>query len=148
GAGTYSDGKLYTRSTKRGSVEEILQLLVNFGADPSILYTAHPHIGTNKLPHIIESIRKQIQSSGGEVHFNEQVCDLRLNEGRIQQLICSSGNKFEGDAIISTAFGIPARRATSTTLSTPALIPSGTYIVLTETALALSSVTSPNDLLP
>jgi uncharacterized FAD-dependent dehydrogenase len=71
GAGTYSDGKLYTRSTKRGNVEKVLQLLVHFGADPAILYTAHPHIGTNKLPGIIQAIRQQVIDAGGEVHFNE-----------------------------------------------------------------------------
>ncbi|MFN5914047.1 MAG: NAD(P)/FAD-dependent oxidoreductase [Chitinophagaceae bacterium] len=100
GAGTYSDGKLYTRSNKRGSVNEVLELLVFFGADPSILYTAHPHIGTNKLPQIITAMRECIQSHGGEVHFNEQVTDLQLTEGRIRSLTCNSGNVFEGDAII------------------------------------------------
>jgi uncharacterized FAD-dependent dehydrogenase len=64
GAGTYSDGKLYTRSTKRGDVNRILNLLVQFGADEKILYEAHPHIGTNKLPQIITAIRKQIIDSG------------------------------------------------------------------------------------
>lgn len=80
GAGTYSDGKLYTRSTKRGNVEKVMQLLVHFGADPSILYTAHPHIGTNKLPHIIQAIREQIKASGGEVHFQEKLIDLQLEK--------------------------------------------------------------------
>ena len=78
GAGTYSDGKLYTRSNKRGSIDKILQLFVQFGADPAILYTAHPHIGTNKLPGIIQAMREQIIASGGEVHFNERVTDLTL----------------------------------------------------------------------
>jgi len=100
GAGTYSDGKLYTRSTKRGNVEEILQLLVHFGADPSILYTAHPHIGTNKLPQIIVSMRDCIRSCGGEVHFNEQVCDLQIQGDCVRRLICTSGHAFEGDAVI------------------------------------------------
>src|SRR5437868_15790 len=70
GAGTYSDGKLYTRSTKRGDVNRILNLLVQFGADEKILYEAHPHIGTNKLPQIITAIRKQIIDSGCEFLFN------------------------------------------------------------------------------
>jgi uncharacterized protein len=76
GAGTYSDGKLYTRSTKRGDVNEILRTLVRFGADESILIDAHPHIGTNKLPKLIENIREYILSSGGEIHFNERLIDI------------------------------------------------------------------------
>jgi len=100
GAGTYSDGKLYTRSTKRGNVEKVLQLLVHFGADPAILYTAHPHIGTNKLPHIIEAIREQIRQSGGEVHFQEKLVDLQLENNQIHAVICASGNRFEADDII------------------------------------------------
>ena len=70
GAGTYSDGKLYTRSNKRGSIDKILRLFYQFGADESILYQAHPHIGTNKLPHIITAMREQIEASGGKVLFN------------------------------------------------------------------------------
>jgi uncharacterized FAD-dependent dehydrogenase len=100
GAGTYSDGKLYTRSTKRGNVEKVLQLLVHFGADPAILYTAHPHIGTNKLPHIIQAIRQQIIASGGEVHFQEKMVDLQLENNNIHSVICASGNRFEADDII------------------------------------------------
>lgn len=100
GAGTYSDGKLYTRSTKRGNVEKVLQLLVHFGADPSILYIAHPHIGTNKLPGIISAIREQIIGSGGEVHFNEKVTDLCLENNHIKKVICASGNNFAGDEFI------------------------------------------------
>ena len=67
GAGTYSDGKLYTRSNKRGDINRILNMFVKFGADEKILYEAHPHIGTNKLPHIIIAMRKQIEDSGGSV---------------------------------------------------------------------------------
>lgn len=100
GAGTYSDGKLYTRSTKRGNVEKVMQLLVHFGADPSILYTAHPHIGTNKLPHIIQAIREQIKASGGEVHFQEKLIDLQLEKEKIKAVICASGNRYEADDII------------------------------------------------
>src|SRR5215471_10090662 len=73
GAGTYSDGKLYTRSTKRGDVSRILQLLVHFGADEKILYEAHPHIGTNKLPHIITAMREKILTCGGNIFFGEKV---------------------------------------------------------------------------
>lgn len=72
GAGTYSDGKLYTRSTKRGDVYKVLSSLVHFGADEKILYEAHPHIGTNKLPHIITAIRNKIIECGGEVLFQKK----------------------------------------------------------------------------
>ena len=100
GAGTYSDGKLYTRSTKRGKVDKVLQLLVQFGADPSILYTSHPHIGTNKLPGIIQAIREQIILCGGEVHFNEKLVDLEINNQTITAAVCASGNRFEADDFI------------------------------------------------
>lgn len=100
GAGTYSDGKLYTRSTKRGNVDKVLQLLVHFGADPAILYTAHPHIGTNKLPGIIQNIRQQIIGSGGEVHFNERVVDFTIDNQRVKSVRCASGNSFDGNNLI------------------------------------------------
>ena len=83
GAGTYSDGKLYTRSKKRGSVEKVLQLFVHFGAEKDILVDAHPHIGTNKLPGIIQEMRETIISSGGEVHFNAKLTDLRIENKKI-----------------------------------------------------------------
>lgn len=100
GAGTYSDGKLYTRSNKRGSIDTILQLLVQFGADPSILYTAHPHIGTNKLPGIISNIREQIIHCGGEVHFNQKLTDFIIEENIITSIKTQSGASFSGDQII------------------------------------------------
>jgi len=100
GAGTYSDGKLYTRSNKRGNIDKILQLFVQFGADPSILYTAHPHIGTNKLPGIIQAMREQIMASGGEVHFQERVTDFQLENNRIKAVITANGNRFEGLSVI------------------------------------------------
>ena len=81
GAGTYSDGKLYTRSSKRGDVNRILKMLVYHGADPAILYESHPHIGTNKLPGIITKIRETIIHYGGEVHFNAKLTDFLL-EGK------------------------------------------------------------------
>ncbi len=103
GAGTYSDGKLYTRSSKRGSVDKVLQLLVQFGADPSILYTAHPHIGTNKLPKIIQQIREQIIACGGEVHFNQKVTDFIISNEIITSVITASEEKFEAaDVILAT----------------------------------------------
>lgn len=100
GAGTYSDGKLYTRSNKRGNVEQVLQMLVNFGADPSILYTAHPHIGTNKLPGIIQNMRQQIIDAGGEVHFDTKVTDLILSDNKIKAVVCGNGEKIEADQVI------------------------------------------------
>lgn len=100
GAGTYSDGKLYTRSKKRGNVKEILEILVHFGAHPSILIDAHPHIGTNKLPEIIENMRKFILESGGEVHFETRVCDLIIEKNKIVGLIDQNEKHFNGDDVI------------------------------------------------
>ena len=76
GAGTFSDGKLYTRSSKRGDIREVLHQLVRFGADPSILIDAHPHIGSDKLPIVVESIRNCIVEHGGEYHFDSRVTDI------------------------------------------------------------------------
>lgn len=81
GAGTFSDGKLFTRSSKRGDIREVLHQLVAFGADPSILTDAHPHIGSDRLPAIVENIRKCIVSHGGEYHFGTRVTDIRKREG-------------------------------------------------------------------
>jgi uncharacterized FAD-dependent dehydrogenase len=86
GAGTYSDGKLYTRASKRGDVNRILKLLVYHGADESILYESHPHIGTNKLPHIIEKIRETITSCGGEIHFNSKLTDIEIEGDKIKRI--------------------------------------------------------------
>ncbi|GAA4277440.1 NAD(P)/FAD-dependent oxidoreductase [Aquimarina mytili] len=83
GAGTYSDGKLYTRSKKRGDVQRILELLVGFGATDQILVEAHPHIGTNKLPGIIAAIREKIIETGGEIHFETRVIDLIIKNSEI-----------------------------------------------------------------
>ena len=76
GAGTFSDGKLYTRSSKRGDIREVLHQLVRFGADESILIDAHPHIGSDKLPVVVENIRKCIIEHGGEYHFDSRVTDI------------------------------------------------------------------------
>lgn len=100
GAGTYSDGKLYTRSTKRGNVNRILQLLVRFGADEKILYEAHPHIGTNKLPHIITAIRQHILNCGGEVRFEQKVIDLKIVNNVLKGVITSDKNLWQADAVI------------------------------------------------
>src|SRR6202012_4393265 len=83
GAGTYSDGKLYTRATKRGNVQRILQLFTHFGAEDDILYDAHPHIGTNKLPQIITAMREQIVACGGEVLFDKKLTDIILDKDKI-----------------------------------------------------------------
>ncbi|MFI5220687.1 MAG: NAD(P)/FAD-dependent oxidoreductase [Bacteroidia bacterium] len=90
GAGTFSDGKLYTRSTKRGDVNRILRLLVKHGADERILYEAHPHIGTNKLPQIITNIRETILHFGGEIHFNSKLTDIEIENGRIKAVQISN----------------------------------------------------------
>lgn len=91
GAGTYSDGKLYTRSGKRGDVAAVLETLVSFGAQPDILVDAHPHIGTNKLPGIIAAIREAIRSAGGEVHFGARVSDLLLDGDQLAGVTLASG---------------------------------------------------------
>lgn len=100
GAGTYSDGKLYTRSTKRGDVDRILNLFVRFGSDENILYESHPHIGTNKLPGIISAMSKQIIDAGGELFFEKKVVDLEIKNAKITSLQTSDGNRFETDALI------------------------------------------------
>ena len=100
GAGTYSDGKLYTRSSKRGDVNRILALLVQFGADHNILIDAHPHIGTNKLPQIIEAMRRQITDSGGLFLFQKKVVDFVLHDGLIKHVRTSDGESFDGSAVI------------------------------------------------
>ena len=100
GAGTYSDGKLYTRSTKRGDVNKILETLVYHGADRNIMIESHPHIGTNKLPGIITSIRERIIEHGGEVHFNEKVIDFSIKNNKIESVKTQSGNSYKGIAVI------------------------------------------------
>ncbi len=100
GAGTFSDGKLYTRSKKRGSVKRILELLKYHGADENILVEAHPHIGTNKLPGIIKNIRQTILDAGGEIHFSTKLTDFILKDDKIQSIITSKGDKIDVQAII------------------------------------------------
>jgi uncharacterized FAD-dependent dehydrogenase len=100
GAGTYSDGKLYTRSTKRGDIQRILHLLVQFGAEKNILYDAHPHIGTNKLPQIIQAMRQQIRDCGGLFLFEKKVIDLVLQNERIRSVKTADGDSFDGSAVI------------------------------------------------
>lgn len=100
GAGTYSDGKLYTRSKKRGDVNKVLSLLVQFGANPEILIDTHPHIGTDKLPQIIKNIRNQILYCGGEIHFNAKVTEIITENNKVKGVICSDGRLFKSDIII------------------------------------------------
>jgi uncharacterized FAD-dependent dehydrogenase len=103
GAGTYSDGKLYTRATKRGDVKKILRILVQHNAHPDILIDAHPHIGSNKLPKVVEAIRKTIIDCGGEIHFNSRVTDFSVNNGKIVAVIVNNADEIPGDALILAA---------------------------------------------
>jgi uncharacterized FAD-dependent dehydrogenase len=100
GAGTYSDGKLYTRSKKRGDINYVLKKFVSYGANANILYEAHPHIGTNKLPMIISSIRNAIIEAGGEFHFGHKVTDFIIHNQSIVGCITNSQNEFLGDATL------------------------------------------------
>ncbi|WP_455250582.1 NAD(P)/FAD-dependent oxidoreductase [Porphyromonas sp.] len=102
GAGAFSDGKLYTRSKKRGSVEKTLRIFCRFGADPKILVDAHPHIGTDKLPIIIRRMREQIIASGGEVHFGCRMDELILERGRVRGAVSADGRSFEGPVVLAT----------------------------------------------
>ncbi|WP_395046068.1 NAD(P)/FAD-dependent oxidoreductase [Flavobacterium sp.] len=100
GAGTYSDGKLYTRSKKRGDIDRILKLLVAFGATPDILVEAHPHIGTNKLPQIIQDIREKIIEMGGKVLFETRVMDILVKNNEVQGVVTQNGDTIVADKII------------------------------------------------
>jgi len=100
GAGTFSDGKLYTRSSKRGDIYEVLSQLVFFGADKDIMMDAHPHIGSDKLPVIIENIRKHIIEHGGEYHFDTRVEDLILDGDNVTGVRCKGGEEFKAKSVI------------------------------------------------
>ena len=100
GAGTYSDGKLYTRSSKRGSIDRILQLFVRFGAEEKILYQSHPHIGTNKLPHIITAMREFILSCGGEIHFETKLTNFIVEKNELKGIQVNSNSVLHADAVI------------------------------------------------
>lgn len=109
GAGTYSDGKLYTRATKRGHVEDVLRTLVAHGAPPDILVDAHPHIGSNRLPKVVAALRQSILEAGGEIRFETRVVDLlRDSHGRACGVITAAGDEVSGDAVI-VATGHSAR---------------------------------------
>jgi hypothetical protein len=102
GAGAYSDGKLYTRSKKRGSVERILGIFVQHGAREDILIDAHPHIGSDKLPGVIKAMRETIQRCGGEVHFQTRVTRLIVENGKVTGVETASGESFTGPVILAT----------------------------------------------
>lgn len=108
GAGTYSDGKLYTRSNKRGDVHKVLSIFVENGADEDILIDARPHIGTNKLPHIIEGMRNRILEMGGEVHFDTKVIDIVEQFGQVKAVKTADGKTFDAEHVI-VATGHSAR---------------------------------------
>lgn len=104
GAGTYSDGKLYTRATKRGDVEGVLKTLVAHGASPEILIDAHPHIGSNKLPKVVQAMRQSILDAGGEIRFQTRVMDFLIEasggERRAVGVVTASGEEVRGEAVV------------------------------------------------
>lgn len=102
GAGAFSDGKLYTRSVKRGDVKKVLNLFVQHGADESILFEQHPHIGTDKLPKVIENIRETIKKYGGEVRFSSKVVSLIRKEEKTIGVVLESGEELNGPVILAT----------------------------------------------
>lgn len=100
GAGAYSDGKLYTRSHKRGTIDKAMRLLVEHGANPDILVDAHPHIGSNKLPGIVANIRETVLRYGGEVHFDSRVTGLVLDKGRVIGVVVNDREEHLAGAVI------------------------------------------------
>ena len=102
GAGAYSDGKLYTRSKKRGNVDKILNVFCQHGASTAILADAHPHIGTDKLPRVIENMRNTILNCGGEVHFETRMDELILEDGKVTGIETNTGKTFRGPVILAT----------------------------------------------
>lgn len=102
GAGAYSDGKLYTRSKKRGPVDKVLSILVEHGASPEILVDAHPHIGSDRLPAVIKAIRRRIIDCGGRVMFNSRVDSLIVNHGSVNGVRLDTGKEISGPVILAT----------------------------------------------
>jgi uncharacterized protein len=100
GAGTFSDGKLYTRATKRGPVARVYEILVAHGAPDQILTDAHPHIGSNLLPNVVKAIRQSILEAGGEVRFQTKVTDLVLTDNRVRGVITATGDEITANAVI------------------------------------------------
>ena len=103
GAGTFSDGKLYTRSNKRGDISSILRIFHEFGADEKILTDAHPHIGTDRLPKIINAMRDKIIELGGEVHFNTKCTDFIVENSRVKGVVCTSNGPSTGSGTTTFA---------------------------------------------
>jgi uncharacterized FAD-dependent dehydrogenase len=103
GAGTFSDGKLFTRSKKKGDIKRILELFYYHGAQEEILIDAHPHIGTNVLPGVIKKIRETILNSGGEIHYDSRVTDIDISGGRVTGIRLLNGETFKSDNIILSA---------------------------------------------
>lgn len=100
GAGTFSDGKLYTRSKKRGNTQRIFEIFHLHGAQDEILYEAHPHIGTDRLPQVIKNIRNRITDCGGEIYFNAKVESLIIADNSVKGVKCSNGDTFKADDVI------------------------------------------------
>lgn len=103
GAGTYSDGKLYTRVKDKAAIAHVLQTLVAHGADPDILVDAHPHIGSNKLPKIVAAMRESIRSAGGEIHFETRVDDFLIEDNRLRAVTTQDGREFSGESFVLAA---------------------------------------------
>ncbi len=112
GAGTYSDGKLYTRSKKRGDINRILEIMVTHGANENILFETHPHIGTNKLPILIQEIRRTILKHGGEIHFNTKVIDFILSKNEVKGVLAMRIDSSQDDAKIHEFTGVGVILAT------------------------------------
>lgn len=103
GAGTYSDGKLYTRVKDKAAIAHVLQTLVAHGAHPDILVDAHPHIGSNKLPKIVASMRESIRNAGGEIHFETRVDDFLIEDNRLRAVVTQDGREFSGQSFVLAA---------------------------------------------
>lgn len=103
GAGTFSDGKLYTRSNKRGDIHRVLEVFHAHGAQDEILYEAHPHIGTDRLPAVIKNMCQRIRECGGEVHFNSCVNDILLRDNAVKGVTCADGTTYDADYVILAA---------------------------------------------
>lgn len=102
GAGAFSDGKLYTRSRKRGNVDSVLSLLHQHGASEDVLIDAHAHIGSDRLPSVIKNIRQTIADCGGEVHFSTKVTSLIIEDGEVRGVVTADGNRFDGPVVLAT----------------------------------------------
>ena len=100
GAGTFSDGKLYTRAHKRGDVREVLEVLARHGAPPEILVDARPHVGTNRLPKVVTSLREHLESAGVRFEFETRVTGLRVEDGRVRGVEAADGRRFEGPKVV------------------------------------------------